>query len=178
MPPETPARKEAVRDHLRRIDREADWTTLQGYVYGKRLLGADPFPGAQAFFRQARKAGIEVSIISHKTRTPYRGPAYDLHAAAWEWLASRRFLDPEVTGLSPERVSFSETKEEKLRKIGEWGCTHFIDDLPEILLAEGFPSQVERLHFGQGSGSAEDPLIHLGSWAAVASHFGLPPEEA
>lgn len=172
IPATTPPTKEAVRDHLRASGREEAWTALQGEVYGRRLREAEPFPGALAFLAAARREGIPWSIISHKTRHPYRGPAWDLHAAALDWLAFMGFFDPEGLGLGREAVHFSETKEGKLDRIRSVGCTHFLDDLPEILLAPTFPEGTVRLLFGVARGPHPD--VHaLPTWAQVADYFAL-----
>src|SRR5262245_25183783 len=94
IPPAVPVKKQAVRDHLRQIGREDDWTEMQGYVYGERMHDARPFPGALDFFRRMVVESIPVCIISHKTRHPYRGPKYDLHATAVGWLEQQGFFDP------------------------------------------------------------------------------------
>ena len=170
IPDGTPATKEAVREHLRAAGREEDWTALQGEVYGRRLREAEPFPGALDFLADCTRRGVPCSIISHKTRHPYRGPAWDLHAAAQDWLDYMGFFDPARVGMAPERVHFLETKEAKLARIQEVGCTHFLDDLPEILLAPGFPSGVRRLLYG-ASDSPQAGLQPLPDWAAVAAYF-------
>ena len=41
------------------------------------------------------------------------------------------------------RTSFSSsTLAEKLQRIAQQGCTHFLDDLPELLAEPGFPAGV------------------------------------
>ena len=45
IPADTPRDKVAVRDYLRSVGREDDWTLLQGIVYGTRILDAEPFEG-------------------------------------------------------------------------------------------------------------------------------------
>ncbi|MBI3129748.1 MAG: haloacid dehalogenase-like hydrolase [Acidobacteria bacterium] len=159
--------KEAVRDHLRAIGREDEWTLLQGEVYGRRLREAEAFPGALETMGAWVREGIPVWIISHKTRHPYRGPAWDLHAAALDWLDFVGVFSPAGVGLSRSRVSFSETKEGKLAAIAEAGCTHFLDDLPEILRAPAFPASTRRLWFG-GDGARGGDLCSLPTWGAVA----------
>jgi hypothetical protein len=174
VPPDTLRTKEAVRGYLRAAGREDAWTELQGHVYGSRLREAHPFPGALAFLAQALRRGIPVAIISHKTRNPYRGPAVDLHAAAMDWLAGQGCFDPARIGLARDRVFFRETKEAKIEQIAAVGCSHFIDDLPEILLAERFPGSTEKLLFAPAgspalaSGSA---LTCMSSWAQIQAHF-------
>lgn len=161
-PPGTPAVKDAVRDALRRAGREDDWTELQGFVYGPGMEKARPFPGIIEFLALCRRRGVAVRIISHRTKTPFRGPAYDLHEAARRWLAANRFF--QAAGLSPGQVFFEETKPAKLARIAEQGCTHFIDDLPEFLSEPGFPAGVERLLFDP-SGLHESPWPSARSWA-------------
>ena len=152
IPPDLPVSKTAVRDHLRAAGREAAWTEMQGTVYGARIAGADPFPGVFDFFLACRRRGVPVRIISHKTRHPYQGESHDLHAAARAWLHARGFVDHAGTGLGDEHVFFELTKAAKLGRIAACGCTHFIDDLPELLAEPGFPANVERILF--------DPQFH------------------
>lgn len=140
--------KEAVRDYLRAIGQEDRWTELQGYVYGPGMEAAPPYPGVLEFFARCRALGIPVSIISHRTRRPFLGPAYDLHTTARTWLERNRFFDPTGGGLGEAAVFFELTKEAKLTRIATQGCTHFVDDLPEFLAEPAFPSGVRRLLFG------------------------------
>ena len=53
IPASLPANKGGVRDYLRQIGREDDWTAMQGTVYGARMLEASAFPGVLDFFRRA-----------------------------------------------------------------------------------------------------------------------------
>src|SRR5262245_17133268 len=115
IPATTPVRKNEVRDYLRRCGREDDWTQLQGYVYGARMPEAQPFPGVREFFAQAVKLRVPLFIISHKTRVPVIGPAYDLHQTARDWLQAQGFLDPTGVGLSPDHVYFGLTRQHKIR---------------------------------------------------------------
>ncbi len=168
IPPEVPARKGAVRDYLRRVGREADWTEIQGYVYGARMAEAQAFAGVREFFRVARAGGATLTIISHKTRSPYLGQAYDLHRAAWDWLEEQGFFDPQRLGLPRERVHFELTKAAKLERIAQCGCTHFIDDLPEFLLEPGFPAGTQRLLFDPNNAQPDSPAYRrVSAWPAV-----------
>lgn len=147
VPPHAATSKTAIRDHLRAIGQEDRWTELQGTIYGPRMMDARPFPGVVEFFAACRAAGVPVAIVSHRTRFPYLGERHDLHAAARDWLARHGFHDPAGIGLPVERVFFEETKEAKLARIAEVGCTHFIDDLPELLAHPLFPADVRRILF-------------------------------
>lgn len=147
IPADLPVNKSDVRNHLRRIGKEDVWTEMQGYVYGGRMAEAAPYPGVIEFFMACRKAGVRVSIISHKTRHPFLGTQYDLHAAALNWLEIQGFFDPQRIGLPRENAFFELTKAAKIERIAQCGCTHFIDDLPEFLAEEKFPTATQRWLF-------------------------------
>ena len=108
---------------------------------------------------------MPVSIISHKTRYPFIGPQYDLHQSARDWLEQRGFFDAGRIGLARENVFFELTKEAKLERIRACGVSHFIDDLPELLSAPGFPNEVQRILFDpNGLYAGEGKFIRTKSW--------------
>lgn len=160
IPESLPASKQAVRDWLRRAGQEDDWTELQGCVYGPRMRDAGPFPGALEFFVRCRELAVPVCIISHRTRFPYRGESHDLHQAARDWLAANGICDPHRAGLGLDRVYLELTKQDKLARIGQLACSHFIDDLPEFLGDPAFPHGVRKILF--------DPAGACGDCAGVA----------
>jgi|GEM_PF-190693 hypothetical protein len=176
VPPDIPALKGAVRDHLRQTGREDLWTELQGCVYGARMPEARPFPGAIEFLLHCRRAGVPLWIISHRTRHPYLGQPCDLHQAARNWMDLYGFGDPGRIGLAPDHVCLELTKQDKLARITEVGCTHFIDDLPEFLEEAAFPRGVEKILFDPGglypTFAAARPLA---SWEAI-ERLLLPKE--
>ncbi len=159
--------KLAVRDRLRAEGREEAWTALQGFVYGEGIGLAAPFPGALAFLQRCVRDGIDVSIVSHKTRRPYLGGTADLHEAALAWLSSHGVFDR--IGLPRSKVFLELTKEAKLARIGSERLTVFVDDLPELLSEPGFPAGVRRVLFAPGSAAAVLPagIESAGSWAQV-----------
>lgn len=147
IPADLPATKGHVRDYLRSIGREPDWTEMQGIGYGPRIVDASPFPGVKSFLRHCAQEGLHCVIISHKTRHPYLGEKHDLHEAAHRWLHAHGFYDTPATGLSPESVHLALTKQAKLDRIGELGCDVFVDDLPEFLGEPSFPKCARRILF-------------------------------
>jgi hypothetical protein len=159
IPADLPVNKTAVRDHLRATAREDIWTEMQGDVYGARLGEAEPYPGVLAFFRAARDRGIPVRIISHKTRHPYRGEKHDLHAAARAWLTQHGFFSADGIALREDDAFFELTKTDKLARIAACGCTHFIDDLPELLAKPTFPQATARFLFDSQNLYADTPGI-------------------
>jgi len=70
-------------------------------------------------------------------------------------------------GLSRSDVFWELTRAAKLGRIAERGCTHFIDDLPEVLSEPAFP-KVERILFdpnGLHGGETEFPRVL--SWTEI-----------
>lgn len=147
IPEALPIRKQSVRDFMRRAGREDDWTELQGIAYGPRITDAEPFPGVKQFLTCCRLAGVRVAIVSHKSRLPFRGEQYDLHAAAHKFLETHGFYRTSDTGLSRDDVFFEPTLPKKLHRIGMLGCSAFVDDLPELLAEPAFPSGVQKVLF-------------------------------
>ena len=166
IPEGVPVSKVSVRDHLRKVGREEAWTEMQGTVYGGRMAEAEAFPGVTDFLAWTRNEGIPVSIVSHKTRHPFLGTQYDLHAAARAWIA-QSLRDEAGPLIPPTDVYFELTKDEKLARIGAIGCTAYVDDLPEILLAPGFPSGTAALLFDPDGHHAEARLPRAKDWSAV-----------
>ena len=171
VPQSTARTKLAVRDHLRVIGKEDVWTAMQGYVYGARMAEAEAYPGVHDFFKWASERNIDISIVSHKTRHPFMGPAYDLHQAARGWIEAH-LVDARGSLLPADQVFFELTKEEKLARIGALQCDWFIDDLPEILQASDFPERVSRLLFDPDAHHiAISAMPRMASWHAVQQHF-------
>ena len=165
--------KVAVRDHMCRAGNEDAWTELQGYAYGKRMADATAYPGVMEFLRQARDCAITVYIISHKTRHPFAGPRYDLHQAAESWIEST-LVDDGGPLVRRENVFFYEAKNEKISRIRELECDVFVDDLPEILTAPGFPDSIRKFLFdpdrNHGPLPGIEPIAH---WDEIRSHAAV-----
>lgn len=168
--PDSPANKTAVRDTMRANGQEQDWIALQGLAYGSRIGEAPAFDGALAFFKQAYAHGIELFIISHKTRRPVSGDDVDLHHAAAGWLKKQQFIENPLAGLQRSHVFFEETKALKLARIALLACDHFIDDLPEFLAEHAFPARTKKWLFNP-SGNYEKATIGdvqtCDSWQAL-----------
>jgi hypothetical protein len=145
IPSDLSKTKNTVRDYLRQVGKEEDWILLQGEVYGGRILEASAFEGMREALKKIATRSEMMFLISHKTRTPYMGQQYDLHQAARGWLDGNAFFDEEGLGWQENQVFFELTKEEKVQRIVQLGCTHYIDDLPEIL--EMLPDTVQKILF-------------------------------
>ena len=168
--PEVPVSKVSVRDHLRAIGQEPVWTEMQGYVYGARMDEAAAYPGVVDCMAWAREQGITVSIVSHKTRHPFLGKQYDLHAAARHWI-ELHLTDDTGPLVASDRVHFELTKESKVQRIAHIGCTIYVDDLPEILLASGFPDGTHKILFDPDKHHQSQTLSRACHWSEVRSHL-------
>jgi hypothetical protein len=179
LPDHVPATKQAVRDHLRGIGREDDWTEMQGIGYGPRIADAEPFPGVKEFLAAVLKAGVRVVVVSHKTRHPYLGEKHDLHAAAHTFLGTHGFYETTDTGLSPDAVFLELTKQAKLDRIGALGCDAFVDDLPEFLAEPSFPPKPRKVLFDPADAHPDSAdYTRARSWAEASSVvLGTPAEE-
>ena len=169
IPADLAANKDSVRGYLRSEGVEERWTELQGVVYGSRMELASCWPGVKEFFRQCVQSGIPVFIVSHKTRYPYQGQKHDLHEAAWKWLTTQGFFDDSEVGLERDNVFFELSLQEKLARIDALGCTHFIDDLPEVLGEEDFPPGTQPILFDPASNNAHITAFdRRASWSSIA----------
>jgi len=158
--------KNQIRDYLRKMNQEDRWTELQGYIYGMCMMDAKPYPGVSDFFQHSKKSVNEVYIISHRTLYPFLGPKYDLHQAAKDWIAQQRFQNSHEVMLRSESIFFELTKTEKTQRIIDLKCTHYVDDLPEIL--EMLPGNVIKILFSPDN----KPQIP-NDWKMIQSWFEL-----
>lgn len=163
VPRQEASSKLQVRDLLRRTGREEAWTELQGFVYGAGMAEAEMFPGALEFLAAARRGGHEVYVVSHRTLRPALGPDYDLHAAARAWIAAR------LPVVAATDVFLETSREEKIERIRSLRCEVFVDDLPEVLLADSFPASTRRILFDpDGSHSGHHGLESVRAWSELA----------
>ena len=141
--------KRAVRDAVRAgSGGEMAWQRLQSLAYGPRMNGARLMDGAGRFLRACRERGIEVTVVSHKSRHASNAEVIeDLRECALAWMESQAFFVPDGLGLSEDRVLFADTRAEKVHRIAEIGPAVFIDDLEEVFKHPGFPAGILRLLF-------------------------------
>ena len=166
IPADVPVNKSDVRNFLRKAGREDDWTEMQGTVYGARMAEAAIFPGVKEFFQACKAAGNQLNIISHKTRHPFRGELYDLHAAALAWIEQEGFLSNSPFAIGRDHVFLELTREAKLARIASEQCDYFIDDLPEFLAEPAFPQATRKVLFDPNNlYEGEGGVTRIKSWA-------------
>jgi hypothetical protein len=162
--------KRAIRDAVRLLpEGELEWQRLQGYVYGRGIAHAVMFDGLDRFLRRCRSEGHTVSIVSHKTEHGHFGAnKINLRQAALCWMTAQRFFRDDGYGIQMNHVFFESTRAEKVQRIADLVCTHFIDDLDEVLRDVGFPSNVTRILFAEGSIGFEGlPYIVCPTWQHI-----------
>ena len=152
LPPELPRTKLGLRDYLRASGREPEWTAFQGAIYGPGMAHAQPFEGAIETMQALVSKGHQLMIVSHRSRRPYAGPPHDLHTAARDWVSERLqavglFTGDENENGDSSAVNFLETRDAKVATIVNLSCHVFVDDLPEVLEASGFPSTTAGILF-------------------------------
>ena len=162
--------KKQLRDAVRLLpDGETKWQILQGEVYGDRMIEAEPFPGVFDFLDAVRKRGIEMLIVSHKTRySNYDPHRIDLRKAALAWMEKNGFFDPGRLAFSRQQIFFADTRAEKIAMISALGCGLFIDDLEEVFGDPGFPANVTRVLFSADHEKPRDRAIVVRStWPEI-----------
>ena len=162
--------KQAIRDFIRLLpDGELAWQRLQGHVYGKGIVDAVMFEGVDAFLRRCRVEQSDVFIVSHKTEFGHHESArINLRRAARDWMTGHGFFRPDGYGIPVENVFFEGTRAEKLARISGLACTHFIDDLEEVLTDPNFPTGVRRILFSRTNDPGDAaPYVACPTWRHI-----------
>jgi hypothetical protein len=163
--------KQAIRDRIRLLpEGELSWQQLQGYVYGKGIAGARMCEGADGFLRRARAKGLPVVVVSHKTEYGHYDPErVNLRESARDWMRENGFFAASGYGIPAENVFFEGSRAEKLERIARLRCTHFIDDLEEVLEDPDFPPDISRILFSQNKPGAA-PYLICATWQQIEEY--------
>jgi len=125
-----------------------NWQLLQGRAYGKFMHKATLFSGVKKFLLECKSKKIPICIISHKTIFGIHDQEkVPLRDEALKWMDEHNFFNE--LGIREDRIYFENTIEEKINRINSLNCTHFIDDLLEVLTHHSFPDYVERILFSE-----------------------------
>ncbi|NDC38198.1 MAG: hypothetical protein EBZ48_09115 [Proteobacteria bacterium] len=164
LPPDLPRTKLALRGFLRHTNRESEWTVFQGALYGPGMAYAEPFEHALETIQTLRDAGHSLCIVSHRSRRPYAGYPYDLHAAARGWVEERL---ANIGLIKNEMAHFHETREQKIVAVRDMHCEAFLDDLPEVLEDDNFPSACRAILFDPESSYIQSKCVRVECWSAI-----------
>ena len=169
IPAEIGRDKASIKKFLVDSISETAWTELQGEVYGPGILSATIFEGVIQTLSALTEKGTKIVLISHKTRHPYIGPPYDLHAAALHWLETHYFFSKSGLAWSRSQVFFETTIQRKVERIHDQHCDFFLDDLQEVLRL--IPGNVQKIHFNPHKVKSRQ---HKMSWREITKWRDLP----
>jgi hypothetical protein len=156
--------KVAVRDAVRLQHDDMAWQRMQAEAYGARMAEAEMMPGFIGFVGSARQLGVPLVVVSHKSVLSNAVPGPNLRYAALRWMRTNEFFDPGGLGFSVDDIYFEGRQSEKVERINELGCTHFIDDLPEIFAEKSFPDGVLRILLSTGGEGADTVDAVISDW--------------
>ena len=139
--------KQIIRDFIRGLPGgETKWRQIQGIVYGPKMEDAQLIDGVEEFFRFCKQNGVKVFIVSHKSvYAQDDNERTNLQIAALDWMEKNAFFDADGLDLHRKNIYFEPTRSEKVERIKELRCTHFIDDLEEVFADPSFPRGVDKL---------------------------------
>jgi hypothetical protein len=166
--------KRVIRDRIRQLpDGEIEWQKCQALLYGPRIGEARLSDGVGTFIRLCRQHGVQVHIVSHKTEfSRYDTSGTNLRSAAMNWMTANGFFEPGGLGLDPRRVFFAATRAEKIARIRQLVCTHFIDDLEETFLEEAFPLATARILYEPGRQfPAPHGVVLMRTWQEICDYL-------
>jgi len=141
--------KKFIRGEIRKLPQgEEKWQKLQAIVYGPRMKDAQLIHGVVEFFKLCKENSIKVYVISHKTElASFDETKTNLRTATLNWMEKNKFFKADGLSLSKNNVFFEGTREEKIERIKQLACSHFIDDLEETFMEESFPKRVKKILF-------------------------------
>lgn len=153
------------------------WTYLQGLVYGDGIMSAVIYENVLNFLKVAT-GKADVYIISHKTKYNQIGDKVDLRHSAICWLREKKVIGNSIGQIKEKNVYFCNTRDEKIQKIRSLNCTHFIDDLFEVLIHNNLPNGVKKYLFGYydifgGNKKIMQVrnIIYTPNWCAIQDQF-------
>ena len=141
-----------------------DWTTIQGEIYGKKILQANLFNGFKKFLDFSKKNKIKLIIISHKTKYPIVGKKQNLHLSAIKFIEKK--IGKNIFKIN-KNLFFEKNIVDKINRIKKNDCDYFIDDLAKILISKNFPDTTEGLLF---NGKSEN-LKSFKNWDKIINYF-------
>ncbi len=165
--------KKDIRNKIRQLPNgETKWQHLQSFVYGKGMERARLIEGVQEFFQKCRRRQIKICIVSHKTEWANKDRRVNLRKRALRWMRENGFFHRDGLGLTESQVFFESTRQGKVDRIKDLGCTHFIDDLEETFLEESFPKDIKKfLYLPSPDGSTVEGVKIFNTWWDVYEYF-------
>tara|TARA_B100000989_G_scaffold172949_2_gene129660 strand:+ start:8790 stop:9407 length:618 start_codon:yes stop_codon:yes gene_type:complete len=170
IPEEIDRTKISVRDFLRKNNKNDIWTSIQGMVYGEKMIEAEVYEGFIEFIKFLKSEKFDFCIISHKTKYPFIGKKTNLHNAALNWIQKFLNIDNQIL-IKDELIYFEDTKELKVDRIISEKCDVFIDDLPEVFEIPSFPDFVNKYLFDPNETYVGNQFLSFSSWLEIKNEF-------
>jgi len=172
--------KKMTKDDVKKIikeleDGESKWGMLQSEVYSNGIRNAVIMKGFLEFVKACQKCRISLSIISHKTKSnPFDPLSRDLQKPALNWMVEHQFFEKKIFAFSRKQIIFTETIEDKIEKIKNLNCSHFIDDLLKVLLHPLFPKSIRKILYLDRS--LQENYLNVdfvGDWQSITNYLIL-----
>lgn len=157
--------KNKIKNFLIQNNKEKEWTEIQGEVYGKEIMKAKIFKGFNNIFRCLIKNGVQVYIVSHKTKYPYLGRKINLRNAALRWIKKNIINRNKDLNFTLKNIYFENSIEDKINRIKVLKCNVFIDDLPSIL--QLLPKKIEKFLFNPNTNKLKKKFQIIRSWTKI-----------
>ncbi len=169
--PDVPKIKKSIRDFIREKFDDIAWQKLQAEVYGPEMGNAVIIPGVTDFMRLCGEH-VKFFIVSHKTEyAKYDNTGINLREASLDWMERHGLFSDPAFRFCRDDVFFETTRREKIERISALKCTHFIDDLEEVLLEESFNKNICRILLSQSGDSQADSLVVCKNWLEIADYL-------
>jgi len=152
---------------LEQEDGELRWRRLQGQVYGAGVQSARLYPGIYRFLWRCRARGIEVHVLSHKTRFGHGdSERIPLRREAIRFLQENKLFSKAPDSLIA-KVYFFDSQNDKVNAIKEARFSWFIDDLSQILTDSRIPSCTKPILFLPQSTDKAEYCRTARSWVEI-----------
>ncbi len=160
--------KESLRNQIRnQKNGEKKWQKLQGYVYGEGINEAVLFPGVYRFLWRCKERKIDVEIVSHKTEFGhFDSQKISLRDSATNFLKNHGLLDNKNPLI--KKVTYKNSKKEKIDYIKQNNYEYFIDDLKEIIFSEDLEDQKGILFSRENLSFKNSNNVIAQSWEEVS----------
>jgi len=140
---------------------EIEWQRLQGYVYGKGIKKAHIFPGVYRFLWRCCYRGIGVEVVSHKTEYGhYDAEKHSLREATIQFLHEHKILQDNSEKNRKKlinKITFTDTQQDKINYILDNNFDYFIDDLEEIVKSKEL-TNIKLILFNGRDGASWDEI--------------------
>ena len=152
---------------LNKTNGEKSWMELQGKVYGEFMSEAEVMPGVINFLMHCKRWKVPVCIVSHKTEYGhFDSKKIPLRDEAKKWMKKKGLFNKNFMPINPRDIFFADTRKQKIKRIVESGCTHFVDDLIEVFQEPEFPNRIIKILFSSEENNFPNLSVY-DNWAEI-----------